>query len=89
VIDESGFEPNFRKRLGYSMGIGFAPGWGEGHFLHLSKGDPTVLEAGMVFHMPPALRVYSVVGVGCSETVAVTDEGVEVLTSFPRELAVR
>ena len=89
VIDAAGFEPNFRKRLGYSMGIGFAPGWGEGSFLHLSKGDPTVLEAGMVFHMPPALRVYSVAGVGCSETVAVTEEGVEVLTSFPRELAVR
>jgi len=89
VIDEAGFEPNFRKRLGYSMGIGFAPGWGEGAFLHLSKGDQTVLEPGMVFHMPPALRKYSVVGVGCSETVAVTKDGVEILTSFPRELAVR
>ncbi len=89
VIDEAGFEPNFRKRLGYSMGVGFAPGWGEGSFLHLSKGDQTVLLPGMVFHMPPALRVYSVAGVGCSETIAVTDGGIELLTSFPRELAVR
>lgn len=89
VIDEAGFEPNFRKRLGYSVGVGFAPDWGEGHILHLSKDDPTSLEPGMVFHMPPALREYSVVGVGCSETVAVTADGVEVITDFPRELARR
>jgi Xaa-Pro aminopeptidase len=89
VIDRAGFEPNFRKRLGYSMGVGFAPGWGEGGFLHLSRGDSTVLRPGMVFHMPPALRMYAVAGVGCSETVAVTEDGVEVLTDFPRELATR
>jgi len=89
VIDAAGFEPNFRKRLGYSIGVGFAPGWGEGAFLELKRGDPTVLEPGMVFHLPPALRVYSVVGVGCSETVLVTEDGAEPLTDFPRELAVR
>ena len=89
VIDEAGFEPNFRKRLGYSIGVGFAPGWGEGSFLELSRGDPTLLEPGMVFHMPPALRIYAVVGVGCSETVLVTEDGVETLTDFPRELVVR
>src|SRR5579884_3733334 len=89
VIDQAGFEPNFRKRLGYSVGVGFAPDWGEGHILHLSREDPTVLEPGMVFHLPPALRRYAVVGVGCSETVAVTADGVEVITDFPRELAIR
>lgn len=89
VIDEAGFEPNFRKRLGYSMGVGFAPGWGEGSFLELSRGDPTILQPGMVFHMPPALRIYAEAGVGCSETVVVTEDGVEVLSDFPRELAVR
>jgi Xaa-Pro aminopeptidase len=89
VIDAAGFEANFRKRLGYSVGVGFAPDWGEGHIVHLSKNDPTPLEAGMVFHMPPALREYSVAGVGCSETVAVTESGVEVITDFPRELAIR
>ncbi|HZU17359.1 MAG TPA: M24 family metallopeptidase, partial [Candidatus Dormibacteraeota bacterium] len=89
VIDQAGFEPNFRKRLGYSVGVGFAPDWGEGHILHLSREDPTVLEPGMVFHLPPALRRYAVVGVGCSETVAVTADGAEVITDFPRELAIR
>jgi Xaa-Pro dipeptidase len=89
VIDDAGFEPNFRKRLGYSMGVGFAPGWGEGSFLELKRGDETVLEPGMVFHLPPALRVYSVAGAGCSETLAVTDGGVELLTDFPRDLVIR
>jgi Xaa-Pro dipeptidase len=89
VIDGSGFEANFRKRLGYSVGVGFAPDWGEGHILQLSRDDPTVLEPGMVFHMPPALREYSVAGVGCSETVAVTSDGVEVITKFPRPLSIR
>ena len=35
VIDEAGFEPNFRKRTGYSVGVGFAPDWGEGHIVRL------------------------------------------------------
>lgn len=89
VIDDAGFTGLFRKRLGYSVGVGFAPDWGEGHIVHLSHGDPTPLEPGMVFHMPPALRRDGVAGVGCSETVAVTEDGVEVLTGFPRELAIR
>lgn len=89
VIDEAGFEPNFRKRLGYSIGVGFAPGWGEGAFLELNRGDATVLEPGMVFHLPPALRVQDVAGVGCSETVVVREDGAELLTDFPRELVVR
>lgn len=88
VIDEAGFESNFRKRLGYSMGVGFAPGWGEGAFLELSRTDDTVLEPGMVFHLPPALRVEAVIGVGCSETLAVTESGVEVFGNFPRDLTI-
>ena len=80
-------KPERSKRLLESLG--FAPGWGEGAFLELGQGDPRTLEAGMVFHMPPALRVYAELGVGCSETVLVTPSGVDVLTNFPRELAQR
>lgn len=89
VIDAAGFTANFRKRLGYSVGVGFPPDWGEGHIVHLSRGDTTILEPGMVFHMPPALREYLVAGVGCSETILVTPDGVEVLTDYARELVVR
>jgi Xaa-Pro dipeptidase len=89
VIDDAGFEPNFRKRLGYSVGVAFAPDWGEGHIFHLSRGEDRELQPGMTFHLPPALREYAVLGVGCSETVLVTDTGAEVLTDLSRELRIK
>lgn len=89
TIERAGFYNYFRKRTGYSLGIAFAPDWGEGHIVSLKKDDPTPLEPGMVFHMPPALRVPAQCGVGFSETVLVTASGCEVLTDFPRELVIR
>lgn len=89
VIDKRGYEPNFRKRVGYSIGVGFAPGWGEGHIMDLKHHDTRELHAGMVFHVVPALRKHREFGVGVSETVAVTETGVEVLADFSRELFVR
>ena len=89
TIERAGLYDHFRKRTGYSVGIGFAPGWVEGAVLSVQKEEPTVLEPGMVFHLPPALRMPGRFAVGCSETVAVTDTGCEVLSSFPRELAIR
>jgi Xaa-Pro dipeptidase len=85
-IEKAGFEPYFRKRTGYSVGSAYAPSWGEGHIISLRKDDPTLLEPGMVFHMPPALRMTRQYGVGFSETVVVTETGCEVLTQLPREL---
>jgi Xaa-Pro aminopeptidase len=87
-IERAGFEPNFRKRTGYSVGVGYAPSWGEGHIVSLRRDDPTRLEPGMVFHMPPALRVPRQYGLGYSETVLVTPAGCEVLTNHPRRLHV-
>jgi Xaa-Pro dipeptidase len=87
-IEAAGYEPYFRKRTGYSVGCAYAPSWGEGHIISLRKDDPTLLEPGMVFHMPPALRMPRQYGLGFSETVIVTDTGCEVLTQFPRELHV-
>jgi Xaa-Pro dipeptidase len=86
VIDRHGFEPNFRKRVGYSIGVGFAPGWGEGHIMDLKHHDTRELRAGMVFHVVPAMRQNGEYGVGVSETVAVTNKGAETLTSFSRDL---
>lgn len=88
VIEEAGLEEMFRKRTGYSVGVAFAPDWGEGHIVSLRRDDPRLLEPGMVFHMPPALRAFQRMCVGASETVVVTDAGCEVLTHHPRELHV-
>jgi len=88
VLEDAGYEPYFRKRTGYSVGVGYAPDWGEGHIVSLRRDDPTPLVPGMVFHMPPALRVPRRYGLGWSETVLVTEGGCDVLTQFPRVLHV-
>ena len=89
VIADAGMLNLYRKRTGYSIGIAFAPDWGEGHILSLKQGETTRFEPGMVVHVVPALRQVGLGGVGFSETVLVTSEGHEVLTSVPRTLAER
>jgi Xaa-Pro dipeptidase len=66
--------------------VAYAPDWGEGHIISLRRDDPTPLEPGMVFHIPPALRVPRRYGLGMSETVLVTEGGCEVLTRFSRTI---
>lgn len=85
-IEEAGLGQWFRKRTGYSMGIAFAPDWGEGHIASLRAGDEMLLEPGMVFHIPPAVRLPGETVYGVSETIAVTKDGCDVLTNFPRRL---
>jgi Xaa-Pro dipeptidase len=76
----------YKKRTGYAIGIGFAPDWGEGHILSLREGDQTEFQPGMMLHVVPALRQVGLGGAGFSETVLVTPEGNEVLTTSPRKL---
>src|SRR5689334_2799889 len=69
-----------RHHTGHGMGL-------EGHeppFLDL--GDQTVLEPGMVFSVEPGLYVPGVAGFRHSDTVIVTNDGVEVATYYPRDL---
>ncbi len=86
VVDRAGYTENFRKRAGYSVGVSFPPDWGEGHIVSLSEGDKTILQPGMVFHIPPALRKYGEYGVGVSETVLVTEEGCQIVTNASQAL---
>ena len=88
VIDRDGYTEAFRKRAGYSIGISFAPDWGEWQVLSLYEGVKTVLQPGMVFHIPPALRIYGKFTVGVSETALITENGCEPLGGFSRELAI-
>lgn len=88
VIDERGHTDYFRKRLGYSVGIGMSS-WNEGRIFDLKAGDPRRIEPGMVFHMPPALRLPGGFGVGVSETAIVTETGCESLSKLSRALTVR
>lgn len=89
VIDAAGYTPAFRKRIGYSMGVAFAPDWGEGGMLSLFTGVERIIEPGMVFHLPATLRRYGVWTVGASETVVVTEDGAEPLSTLSRDLTCR
>ncbi|GAB7021212.1 M24 family metallopeptidase [Halostagnicola bangensis] len=71
-------------RIGYSMGLGYPPDWGE-HTASIRPGDETVLEEDMTFHMIPGIWTDEV-GVEISETFYVTSDGAETLAEFPREL---
>ncbi|TKI05956.1 M24 family metallopeptidase [Martelella alba] len=86
VIDRAGYTENFKKRTGYSIGIAFAPDWGEGAILSLYSGITTELQPGMTFHIPPALRIYGEFTVGVSETVVVTPSGYRALGATERPL---
>ncbi len=86
VVDRYGYTENFKKRTGYSVGISFAPDWGEGNVLSLFTGVDAIVQPGMVFHMPPALRIYGEFTVGVSETAVVTESGCRPLGTVPRDL---
>jgi Xaa-Pro dipeptidase len=86
VIDRNGFTAGYRKRTGYSMGISFAPDWGEGNILSLFRGVDESLEPGMVFHVPITLREYNKWTVAVSETVMVTDKGPKTFSTISRDL---
>jgi len=76
---------DYYNRTGYSTGIGFPPRTAEWDALDFNEQDDWELKQGMVFHM---LALAS--GFGISETVAITEKGVERLTpSNPRELLVK
>jgi Xaa-Pro dipeptidase len=75
-------------RTGYSVGINYAPDWGEGQIMSIWDGDERPLRAGMTFHLVPGLYDLGRHTLIISETVLVTDTGCEVITNFPRDLFV-
>jgi Xaa-Pro dipeptidase len=86
VIDRHGYTAGYRKRSGYSLGISFAPDWGEGNILSLYRGVDVPLQAGMVFHVPITLREYAKWTVAVSETLVVTPDGGRRLSTLPGDL---
>ncbi len=68
------------------VGIVASGSWGLGHVGSLREKDPLVLKENMTFHLPMVLFEPDVAGAGLSETVRVTKTGVDVLTSYRREL---
>ena len=82
--EEAGEAAQRNSRAAYSIGIAFAPDWGEGHILSMTQGEPRPLEAGMTFHLLAGHVFLSgmeqVKRSCCSDTILVTEDGCETLT---------
>jgi len=72
--------PLWRQHTGHAIGLRNH----EAPFLDV--GDHTPVEPGMVFTIEPGVYVEGLGGFRHSDTVAVTDDGIEILTNYPRDL---
>jgi len=70
----------WKHHTGHSIGLGVH----EPPFL--DRGDNTVIQPGMVFTVEPGIYIPEVGGFRHSDTVLVTEDGIEILTYFPRDL---
>jgi Xaa-Pro aminopeptidase len=85
-----------RAVLSYFSEQGILDTWGQhtGHAIGLRNheapfldvGDETVIEPGMVFTIEPGVYVAGLGGFRHSDTVAVTSDGIEVLTDYPSDI---
>jgi len=85
VLDKYGIEKT--SRTGYSIGIGYPPDWGE-HTLNISKGDMTVLEPNVTFHMIAVMQFVGW-GVEASESIRVTENGAELFCNLSKDLFIK
>jgi len=82
VLDQYGLKKE--SRIGYSIGIGFPPDWGE-HTISLRPGEEDPIEPDTTIHIMLGMWMDGW-GMELSETVRLTSRGVECLTNFPRGL---
>jgi Xaa-Pro dipeptidase len=79
-FEENDLLPNWRQHTGHGIGLRNH----EAPFLDL--GDHTVLQPGMVFTVEPGLYDSELGGFRHSDTVVVTEDGMETLTDYPRDI---
>ena len=78
---EHALRQHWKHHTGHAIGLRYH----EGPFLDI--GDPTEIRPGMVFTVEPGLYAPDLGGFRHSDTVAVTEDGIEMMTkSYPRDL---
>ena len=79
-FEDNDLLPYWRQHTGHGIGLRNH----EAPFLDL--GDHTVLEPGMVFTVEPGLYDPEIGGFRHSDTVTVTEDGMQALTDYPRDI---
>jgi ectoine hydrolase len=75
------------NRTGYSIGLSYPPDWGE-RTMSLRRGDRAALRPGMTFHFMTGVWLEAM-GLEITESILITESGVECLARVPRRLFVR
>ncbi len=80
VITKAGLGQHMRHHTGHGLGLeGHEPPW-------LDSGNDTVLKPGMVVSCEPGIYESGFGGFRHSDTVSITEESVEIITYYPRDL---
>jgi Xaa-Pro aminopeptidase len=79
-FEAHGLLGNWRQHTGHGIGLRNH----EAPFLDV--GDSTTLEPGMVFTIEPGLYDSALGGFRHSDTIVVTEDGLDVLTDYPRDI---
>ncbi len=82
VIDQAGYGEYFTHRVGHGLGISVH------EYPSVTGTNELELEEGMVFTIEPGIYHPEITGVRIEDDVAVTADGVEILTKFPKELVI-
>lgn len=78
--DQHDLWPYWKHHVGHAIGMRYH----EGPFL--DHGDPTIIQPGMLFTVEPGLYSAELGGYRHSDTVLVTQDGIEFLTYYPRDI---
>jgi Xaa-Pro dipeptidase len=79
-FEQNGLMEHWRHHTGHAIGLRYH----EGPFL--DTGDHTEIRPGMVFTVEPGVYAPDLGGFRHSDTVLVTNDGIEILTYYPRDL---
>ena len=82
LITEAGWGPNFNHRLGHFIGLS------EHEFGDVSSANNWEARPGMIFSIEPGIYLTGDTGVRVEDLVLVTEDGVEVLNHYPKNLQI-
>jgi Xaa-Pro dipeptidase len=82
VIESAGYGQYFIHRTGHGLGLDVHEG------PYIRSGNSDILKPGMTFTIEPGIYLPGRGGVRIEDNVVITDQGLQSLSNFPRELQI-